>query len=172
MKRSCLRYVTSICMLSFFASLQGLSSFSCAHSRALSPHEEGKLYVSDHLSLGLDLSLTPKAVTHEIVLEQDRKLSQLNWRAEDVFFLGMHLNYQITDALFLQGHIWSKIKEGKALIDDSDWENSNNAQQKTAYSISHALLKKAKAMMYPFSIASIAMSLVDFMKKRMPCPYG
>jgi len=92
---------------------------------------------------------------------KDIKLSELNWDVIPICFVGLGANvsYSIFDFSF---YAMNYFGSASASMRDSDWQNFNDRNMKTNYSISENTINKAFAFGTDFKVSAIKNSFVDF----------
>ena len=92
---------------------------------------------------------------------KDIKLSELNWDVIPICFVGLGANvsYSIFDFSF---YAMNYFGSASASMRDSDWQNFNDRNMKTNYSISENTINKAFVFRTDFKVSAIKNSFVDF----------
>lgn len=92
---------------------------------------------------------------------KDIKLSELNWDVIPICFVGLGANvsYSIFDFSF---YAMNYFGSASASMRDSDWQNFNDRNMKTNYSISENTINKAFAFGTDFKVSAIKNRFVDF----------
>ena len=60
-------------------------------------------------------------VGNEYVMDNDRILSKLIWKIDELYMAGGGINWALSEGRDLKADLWLKIKDGKSVMDDYDW---------------------------------------------------
>lgn len=116
------------------------------------------LYQSERVAFGLDWH-TSKGRTHELVFDNEHKVSELIWDIPYATMLDLKLNFPLTKSFAARLQASHLLDTGRGVMTDSDWDQPAYSYDNYMYSFSESRIELTTAKQYD---AFLTYNLLNF----------